>query len=56
MRRSEKAVPEIRYVDIHDRPSDYYLRTGNIVTFRRLMTQEELEQFKKDWDINEEQA
>jgi hypothetical protein len=54
MPRSERIVPEIRYVDIYDRPSDYYLRTGNILTFRRLMTQEELEQLKKDWDINEE--
>jgi len=56
MPRSERTAPEIRYVDIRDCPSDYYLRTGNILTFRLLMTQKELEQFKKDWDINDEQA
>lgn len=36
-------VPRLRYLDIYDRPSDYYLRTGNIISVTRWMTKEEME-------------
>lgn len=47
IRRAEESAlriePKIRYVDIHDRPSDYYLRTRNMICITRWMTKEEME-------------
>jgi hypothetical protein len=51
IRRAEESfscVPKLRYIDIRERPSDYYLRTGGIVLMRQWINREELEQMLKD--------
>ena len=36
--------PEFKYVDVRERPSDFYLTTGKIVMRQSLITQKELEE------------
>jgi hypothetical protein len=47
IRRAEENfnyVPKLQYLDIYDCPSNYYLRTGCMLSMRQWVTKEELEQ------------
>jgi hypothetical protein len=52
IRRAEEnfgcSVPILKYIDVRDAPSHFYLRTGRILAFQQWVTKEELEQMMKE--------